>query len=44
VTLNGWHLEADDADCAIKMLELAAGNLREQAFAAWVRQHVRASG
>ena len=44
LTLNGWHLEADDADCVIKMLELAAGNLREQAFAAWVRQHVRASG
>jgi death-on-curing protein len=44
VTLNGWHLEADDADCVIKMLELAAGNLSEQAFAAWVRQHVRASG
>jgi hypothetical protein len=26
------------------MLELAAGNLSEQAFAAWVRQHVRVSG
>ena len=41
--LNGWHLEADDADCVIKMLELAGGKLSEQAFADWVRQHVRAS-
>jgi death-on-curing protein len=40
---NGWHLEADDADCVIKMLELAGGKLSEQAFADWVRQHVRAS-
>lgn len=37
--LNGYDLLADDADCVVTMLRLAAGELSEEAFAAWVRQH-----
>jgi death-on-curing protein len=38
--LNGWSLTADDADCVLTMLKLAAGELSEAQFAAWVRLHV----
>lgn len=37
--LNGHDLLADDADCVLTMLHLAAGELSEEAFAAWIRQH-----
>jgi death-on-curing protein len=37
--LNGHELLADDADCVLTMLNVAAGSLEEPAFAAWLRQH-----
>lgn len=39
LALNGWDLNADDADCVLTMLSLAAGDLSEEEFAAWIRQH-----
>jgi death-on-curing protein len=39
--LNGHELAADDGDCVLTMLALAAGELDEQAFADWIREHLR---
>ena len=39
--LNGFDLLADDAECVLTMLALAAGDLDERAFAAWIRAHAR---
>ena len=36
---NGYSLGADDADCVLTMLAVAAGTLNETQFAAWIRQH-----
>ena len=36
---NGYSLGADDADCVLTMLAVAAGTLDETQFAAWIRQH-----
>ncbi|MFM7506411.1 MAG: type II toxin-antitoxin system death-on-curing family toxin, partial [Rubrivivax sp.] len=41
LALNGFILAADDADCVITMLAVAAGTLDEAAFAAWLRAHSR---
>ncbi|MBI3155597.1 MAG: type II toxin-antitoxin system death-on-curing family toxin [Burkholderiales bacterium] len=41
LALNGLVLDADDADCVLTMLALAAGDLPETEFAAWVRRHAR---
>ena len=38
--LNGWILNADDADCISTMLCLAAGEISELAFATWLRSHL----
>ena len=38
--LNGWRLIISDADCVHTMLNLAAGELSEDDFAAWLRSHV----
>jgi death-on-curing protein len=38
--LNGWILDADDADCITTMLALAAGHLGEKALAAWLRDRI----
>jgi death on curing protein len=38
--LNGWHLSASDADCVLTMLAVAAGDITEDAFAAWLRTHI----
>ena len=35
--LNGMSLAASDEDCVLTMLRLAAGELEEEAFAAWLR-------
>lgn len=40
LNLNGWKLNADDAECISTMESLAAGNLSENKFAAWLRSHV----
>lgn len=42
--LNGQRLGADDADCVLTMLALAAGDLDEDAFAAWLRRHTAPKG
>lgn len=39
--LNGYELMADDANCVLTMLSVAAGDLTEDAFAAWLRQHAQ---
>jgi len=39
--LNGWSLEADDADCISTMEALAAGDLSEKALAEWLRERVK---
>lgn len=41
LALNGLNLAADDADCVLTMLAVAAGTLDEAAFAAWLRAHSR---
>jgi death-on-curing protein len=40
--LNGFVLEAGDAECVLTMLAVAAGQMDEAAFAHWLRQHSRA--
>jgi death on curing protein len=42
LALNGFELFADDADCVLTMLKVAAGELSEADFAAWVRQNSQA--
>ena len=39
--LNGFQLVADQVDAARAVLALAAGELDEQAFAAWIRTHMK---
>jgi death on curing protein len=39
--LNGFELQASDADCVMTMLAVAAGQMDEAAFARWLRQHTR---
>ncbi len=41
IALNGSTLVADDADCVLTMLDLAAGTLDEAGFAAWIRARLR---
>ena len=36
---NGYQLVADDAACVLTMLALAAGELDETGFAAWLRRN-----
>lgn len=40
LALNGHELTADDADCILTMLRLAAGDTEEVAFAQWIREHL----
>jgi death-on-curing protein len=37
--LNGCDLMASDADCVMTMLAVASGDISEEAFAQWLRQH-----
>lgn len=39
--LNGHDLTATDAEAIVAMLDLAAGDLPEDGFAAWARDHLR---
>lgn len=41
LALNGWDLLADDAQCVLTMLALAAGDLGEDEFAHWLRSHLQ---
>lgn len=38
--LNGWRLQATQADTTLTMLGVAAGEVSEDAFAAWLRSHI----
>ncbi|ODV12734.1 MAG: death-on-curing protein [Rubrivivax sp. SCN 70-15] len=38
---NGDELVADDADCVVTMLAVAAGTLDEAALADWLRRNIR---
>jgi death on curing protein len=40
LTLNGFQLEADQVDAVRVMLDLAAGEISEEEFAAWIRKCV----
>jgi len=42
--LNGYQLTADDADCVLTMLAVAAGDITEDEFADWLRRHAVARG
>ena len=37
LALNGYQLQAEDANCVSTMLTLAAGEISEAEFAAWLR-------
>jgi death-on-curing protein len=37
--LNGFELTADDGDCVLTMLAVAAGDISEEEFASWLRAH-----
>ena len=39
--INGYRLTASQADTTLTMLSVAAGDLTEDAFAAWLRQHAK---
>lgn len=41
LSLNGLELIADDGDCVMTMLAVAAGGLGEPAFAAWLRARIQ---
>ena len=42
LALNGFDLHATDADCVITTLGLAAGDIDETSFAAWIRARIQA--
>lgn len=39
LALNGYRLTADDADCVLTILAMAAGDIDEPAFADWIRRN-----
>jgi death-on-curing protein len=41
LALNGRELMAEDVDCIMTMLQLAAGDMDEATFAQWIRQHLQ---
>ncbi len=40
LALNGYRLVATQAEATVAMLSLAAGDLKEEEFTAWLRGHV----
>jgi death-on-curing protein len=40
LNLNGWTLDADDANCIATMEAVAAGDLPEKDLATWLRSHI----
>lgn len=40
LSLNGFTLKADDADCVLTMLAVAAGDLDEPSLAVWLRARI----
>lgn len=41
LSINGFDLFANDSECVLTMLAVAAGDLSEDAFAAWLRSHIK---
>lgn len=41
LALNGYRLVATQADATLTMFSVAAGELDEVAFAAWIRTHIQ---
>ena len=41
LALNGSPLEAPEAEALVAMIDMASGDLPEEAFTAWVRDHAR---
>jgi death-on-curing protein len=39
LAVNGRQFDADDEECVMTMLAVAAGDIDESAFAAWIRAH-----
>jgi death on curing protein len=39
LALNGFNFNANDAECVMAMLQLAASECTEEQFAEWVRKH-----
>lgn len=39
LSLNGYDLRAEDVNCVLTMLALAAGEIDETNFARWIREH-----
>lgn len=39
LALNGFDLNAADAECVVTMLQVASGEITEEAFAVWLRAH-----
>lgn len=39
--LNGYELVADDGACVLMMLDVASGEITEEAFAAWIRDNIK---
>lgn len=39
--LNGFELDADDAQCVLVILSVASGAMDEDAFAEWIRRHMQ---
>ena len=40
LALNGFELMAEDADCVLTMLGVAAGDISEADFAHWIKNHL----
>ncbi len=38
--LNGFRLTANDQQCVFTMLDVAAGQITEELFAAWIEEHI----
>ena len=39
--LNGYELKADDGACVLTMLDVASGDISEEAFAFWIKDNIR---
>jgi death-on-curing protein len=39
--LNGYELVADDGACVMMMLDVASGEVTEEAFASWIKDHFK---
>jgi death on curing protein len=41
LAINGWRLDATQAQATLTMLSVASGDLSETEFAAWIRLHIQ---